>query len=233
MYFLGDDKRVYRTPQFQAEEVSNLGISYQLSIMSDVSDCIGSVVTLDGQTFYVLSCPTGNKTFAFNESSGAWFDLSTGADQDRYLGEDFIECYGKKLVAGSDGAVYYLDKDTYTDNGTTRIQERIFGPILPSDLGIGASRAVMSRFWLHAQAGVGLITGQGENPQMMVSLSVDGGESWTNERDVLLGRMGQGRLDLKYDHMVSFRTLFIRLRVSDPVFISIFGGTLEVQEGGQ
>lgn len=231
-YFLGSDRQVYRFSQLQAQPVSSVAVAYQISIMDETSDCIGSIYKISGQTFYVLNCPTGNKTFAFSEESGAWFNLSTGADQDRYIGEDFIELYGKLLICGHDGSVYELDRNTFTDSGTTRIQERIFGPILPADLGIGASRAVMSRLWLHAQAGVGLITGQGENPQIMCSVSVDGGETWSTERDVLLGRMGQGRLDLKYDHMTSFRTLFVKLRVSDPVFFSLFGGTLEIQEGG-
>jgi hypothetical protein len=82
------------------------------------------------------------------------------------------------------------------------------------------------------QSGVGLISGQGENPIVMCSISTDAGESWSSERNVFLGRMGDSSRRPKYDYMKSFGSLYIKIRCSDPVFISIFGGTLEVRQAG-
>lgn len=232
-YFLGDDRRVYRFSATQPQNITSIAISHQLDILGDISDAIGGVVRIEGQSFYILSIPSGNKTFAFNEEAEAWFNLSTKASEDRYIAESYVEVYGKRLVADKDsGGVLELDLDTLTDDGEVRIQERIFGPVTPQDLGIGSSRALMSRIWLHMEAGVGLITGQGENPQLMVSASFDGGKTFSNPSDVLLGRQGEGRIDVKYDYMQSFRTMFVKIRCSDPVFFSLYGATLEVKQAG-
>lgn len=228
-YFLGDDRRVYRFSSHQPQNITSIGISHQLDLIGDVSNAHSSIVSVEGQSFYILTA--GNKTFAFNEDSGAWFNLSTNADEDKYVGESFVECYGKRLCADG-GNVLELDLDTYTDNGAVKIQERIIGPITSKDLGLGHSRVVMSRLWLHMQAGVGIISGQGSRPQLMVSASFDGGQSFTNEDDVLIGRQGQGNIRVKWDNMRSFDSMFIKIRCSDPVFLAIYGATLEVKPGG-
>lgn len=233
VYFLGDDRKVYRFSATQPQNVTSIAISHQIDLAGDISDALGGVIRLEGQSFYILKLPSANKTLVFNEESQAWFELSSGASEDLYIGDAYAEVYGKRLVAdGLSGGVLELDLDTYTDNGDVRIQERIFGPVTPQDLGIGSSRLLMSRIWFHMEAGVGIITGQGENPQLMVSASFDGGKTFSNPHDVLMGRQGEGRVDLKYDYMQSFRTMFVKIRCSDPVFFSLYGATLEAKQAG-
>lgn len=229
VYFLGDDRRVYRFSATQPQNITTIAISHQLDKLGDLSMAVADVVRIEGQSFYILSVQ--GKTFAYNENAGAWFNLSSTADESEYPVNSFVECYGKRLAALG-GSVVELDLDTYDNKGEVIINERIFGPITSKDLGLGSSRATMTTLWLDVEAGVGVASGQGENPQLMVSASFDDGDSFTNEDDVLLGRAGQGRIDVKWDHRQSFRTMYIRVRCSDPVFISIFGATLEAKAGG-
>lgn len=232
-YFLGDDRRVYRFSSHQPQNVTSIAISHQIDLMSTTSDAIASVYQLEGQSFYVITFPTAGKTLAFNEQSGAWFSLSTGADQSRYIGEEYIECYGKRFIASKDdGSVLELSLTTYTDNGQVKIQERIFGPINGTSLGMPADRILMSYIDLVLETGVGIASGQGENPQLLVSASFDGGKSWTNEDDVLIGRTGEGRIRARWDHMESFYSCFVRVRCSDPVFISLFSGAIGAKASG-
>ena len=229
VYFLGDDRRVHRFSATQPENITSIAISHQLDKLGDLSGAVADIIRIEGQSFYILTVQ--DKTFAYSEESGAWFNLSTKADEDKYKFNSFVEVYGKRLCADG-GNVLELDLDTYDNNGEVIINERIFGPITSKDLGLGNSRVVMSRLWLEIEAGVGLATGQGVNPQLMVSASFDGGKSFTNEDDVLMGRAGEGRIDVKWDHCESFRSMFIKVRCSDPVFLSLFGATLEVKAGG-
>ena len=231
VYFLGNDKRVYRYSSHQPENVSTNAISHQIDLLTVVSDGIGYVIPMEGQNFYVLSFPTDGKTFAYNESSGAWFNLSTGASQAMYIGTSYANCYGKRLIADG-GNVHELSLTTYTDNGAVKIQERIFGPINGDAIGSPGSRILMSYVDFIMETGVGIATGQGSNPQALVSLSFDGGKSFTNERDVLLGRTGEGRIKARYDHTESFLDCFIKIKVSDPVFISIFSAAIGVKLSG-
>lgn len=232
-YFLGDDKRVYRFSSHQPQNITSIAVSHQFDLMTDVSDAIGGIVRIEGQSFYVLTFPTGNKTFAFNEQSNTWFNLSTGADEQRYIGNSYTEVYGKRLIADKvSGGVFELDLDTYTDNGEVKIQERVFGPINGNALGVDGERGLMSWIDIVMQMGVGIITGQGENPKLMVSASFDGGKTFCNPGDILLGRMGEGRLKARWDHTESFYDCFIKIRCSDPVFLSIFGASIGLKGSG-
>lgn len=229
VYFLGDDRKVYRFSATQPQNITSIAVSHQLDKLGDLSTAVADIVRIEGQSFYILTAQ--GKTFAFNEEANAWFNLSTGADEEAYGFNSFVEVYSKRLCADG-GNVYELDIDAYENDGETIINERIFGPITSKDLGLGNSRVIMSRLWLEIEAGVGLETGQGENPQLMVSASFDGGDSFINESDVLMGRAGEGRIDVKWDHCESFRSMFVKVRCSDPVFLSIFGATLEVKAAG-
>lgn len=229
VYFLGDDRRVHRFSATQPENITSIAISHQLDKLGDLSGAVADIVRMEGQSFYILTVQ--DKTFAYSEDANAWFNLSTTADENKYRFNSFVEVYGKRLCADG-GSVLELDLDAYDNNGEIIINERIFGPITSSDLGLGSSRVVMSRLWLEIEAGVGLATGQGVNPQLMISASFDGGKSFTNEDDVLMGRTGEGRIDVKWDHCESFRSMFVKIRCSDPVFLSLFGATLEVKGGG-
>jgi hypothetical protein len=229
VYFLGDDRRVYRFSATQPQNITSIAISHQLDKLGDLSGAVSDIVRIEGQSFYILTVQ--GKTFSYNEESGAWFNLSTTADETEYRFNSFVEVYGKRLCADG-GSILELDLDTYDNNGEVIINERVFGPISSKDLGLGDSRVLMSRLWLDIEAGVGLATGQGDSPQLMVSASFDGGRSFINESDVLMGRAGEGRIDVKWDHCESFRTMFVKIRCSDPVFFSLFGATLEAKAAG-
>ena len=231
VYFLGSDKRVYRFSSHQPEAISTNAIAHQLDACADLTDAIGYIVTVEGQNIYVLNSVLSNRTFAFNESSGAWFELSTGAAQNYYIGTSYVECYGKRLIADG-GNVHELSLTTYTDNGAVKIQERVFGPINGDAVGSPGSRLLMSYVDFIMDLGVGIATGQGSKPQALVSLSFDGGKSFTNERDVLLGRTGEGRIKARYDHTESFYDCFIKIKVSDPVFIALFTAAIGIKASG-
>lgn len=230
MYFLGDDRRVYRVSAMQPQNVTSISVSHQLDKLGDLSGAVGGIVRIEGQNFYILKVQ--GKAFVFNEMNGLWFNLSTKADEQSYPCEDFVECYGKRLCA-CEGSVLELDLDAYTNNGDVIIKERVFGPITSKDLGLGDSRLIMSRLWLDMDIGTTqLQQGQGSNPQVAVSASFDGGKSFTKESDILVGRTGEGRESSKWDHCASFRTMFIKIRCSEPIFIAIYGANLEAKRSG-
>ena len=227
VYFLGSDRSVYRFTSHQPQTITTPAIANAFENFTTVSDARGYVVNIEGQSFYVLNFPTEGKTFAFNEDGNAWFQLSTGANQSNYIGTSYAECYGKRFIA-SGGDVLQLDLDTYTDDSQTVIRERVTAPIVSPT----GERFVMSRFQVIMETGVGLATGQGSNPKMMFQASYDGGKSWTNEDWVEIGRAGEGRVKVEWFNMASCYEAVIRIRVSDPVFISIHSAAVDIRGGG-
>ena len=231
VYFLGSDKSVYRFSATQAQSISTIAISHEFESYDDVSDAIAFMVNIEGQYIYVIKFPTAGKCFAFNEGSNGWFELSTGASQGLYIGNSYAEAYGKKFIADN-GNTLELDLDTYTDNGETIIRERVTAPLDGAAIGVEGGRVTMSRFQVVMETGIGLITGQGETPQLMFQASFDGGKSWTNADTVMIGRLGESRVKVEWYHMASFYEVMFRIRMSDPVFISIHSAAIDISAGG-
>ena len=227
IYYMGGDSTIYRfSAAQQLQPISPPAIAATFSDYVS-SDARAFVANVEGMSFYVITFPTEGKTWAFNEDGNAWFQLSTNADQGQYLGTSYAECYGKKLIANG-GNVLELDADTYTDNGEVIINERVSPPIVDPNGG----RIEMSSFTLIMETGVGLITGQGVKPQAMFDISLDGGKSFDPVGTVELGRQGEAREKVKIDHMASAYEIMIRVRISDPVFISIHGASIELRRAG-
>ena len=227
VYFLGSDKSVYRFSATQPELITPSAISAVFQGYSTTSDARAYVVNIEGMSFYVINFPTAGATWAYNEDGNAWFQLSTNAQQENYLGTSYAEAYGKKFIANN-GLILELDCDTYTDNGETIIRERVTAPIISPN----GSRIEMSSLTLFMETGVGLITGQGVNPKIMLQASLDGGKSWGDEDWIDIGRMGQGRVKVEWYNMASAYEIMIRVRVSDPVFISFHGASIMLREAG-
>src|SRR5690606_34276585 len=83
-YFLGDDARVYRLFGSQADPISNTPLHNEFSGYSTISDAIGWCLTIQNQSFYIITFPTANKTWCYSESTGDWFELSSDPDGGRY-----------------------------------------------------------------------------------------------------------------------------------------------------
>ena len=90
----------------------------------------------------------------------------------------------------------------------------------------------MSKIQFALQNGVGVVTGQGENPKIMVEYSLDGGETWSSERWIEIGRMGDYLKKPEFYEMVSFYEICFRITISDPVFSSLHDGTIFIKGAG-
>ena len=93
--------------------------------------------------------------------------------------------------------------------------------------------SMMSWFEVIFKKGVGIATGQGSNPKAFVQFSFDGGNSYTNEADVLLGRGGDARIRIRLNHTASFYEMSPRVTVYDPVFASIQGAAIGLKVVGK
>ncbi len=72
-------------------------------------------------------------------------------------------------------------------------------------------------FQLDGETGVGLTTGQGSDPQVMLSWSDDGGHTWSAERWTSFGKSGEFRRRAMWRQLGRSRDRVWRIVVSDPV----------------
>ncbi|MCH8919217.1 MAG: hypothetical protein IIA23_00715, partial [Chloroflexi bacterium] len=83
----------------------------------------------------------------------------------------YARAYGKHLIGDSeDGVIGELDPDTFDEHGNPLVSIAASPPIH-----FDRRRVFMDLFELDVESGVGLTTGQGSDPQVMLRWSDDGG----------------------------------------------------------
>jgi hypothetical protein len=240
LYWLADDRRIYRTTSGAKEVISTMPISneinkYAKSFVGSISDAIGSTFTIGSDSFYVLTFPRNDKTFLYNESLGelGWSELSSGTEGGRYQGNSFADAYGKTYVADvTNGNIYTLDLDTYTNNGDSIRRERVTGSVHGGLVGAPGARLQMSKAKFIMETGVGLIDGQGDNPRIMIEYSDDGGRTFQHGAWPRVGRLGEFTLQVEFFNLGTFYDRIFRISTSDNVNYSIFSGTIDLRLAG-
>jgi hypothetical protein len=233
LYWLGDDKAIYRVSGGINERISDDGISNSIEKMTVTSDAFGYTFTLQGQDFYLITFPTEQQTFVVNESLGknGWFNLRSYKDL-VYSGTSLTQIYNK-LAVGSGGKLFTLELDEYTQDSDVMIRERITQEVNSAALGVKSQRVKMSRLELVVEQGVGLITGQGESPRILVETSIDGGRSYAHSAWIELGRLGEHTERVELFQMASGMGFVFKFTMSDPVPLTISAASIDLKVVGR
>lgn len=235
MYWFSDDRKFYQVVGASARSISTASVAHIVESLDTVSDCILSSFIFDGQDFVVAAFPSSGRTLCFSEQYQYWFELCAGTNDPggRWYGNAAIRCYGKNLVADyRNGNVYELDGETYTDAGDTRLRIRVLPPITGDMAGLPGRQLTHSHTRIEMQCGVGLAHGQGSNPVLMCQLSNDGGHTWGQEEHVSMGVMGDYVKAVEFQQFATGYDIRIKIKCSDPVFLSMWGATAYFEDGG-
>lgn len=221
VFWLGDDRKVYRAQAYQPQPISTRGIEDALRAASDVSDAVGITYSQGGHDFYVLTLPTLNRTFVWdNAEEGAWHERQTGTTlvPMAWLARWIVPAFGQTYAGLDAGKLCLLDMDTYTEAGSAIRRVAITPPFFNDGI-----RAQHSRIEIEMEVGVGISTGQGSDPEIMLRFSDDGGKSWSNERKKKIGQRGQRKKRVIFDRLGTFRQRAYEISISDPVKTAAYG----------
>jgi hypothetical protein len=191
VYWLGRNELgqgvIYKLSGYTPARVSNYTVEIALQGMSDISDAIAFAYQQDGHFFYVISFPTGNKTFALDLNTNLWAERASfsGGDFSRWEATHHAFFAGKHLVTDfAEGKIYSMAMNVYADGTATHKWLRSFA--CP---GTDMQRMRHSKLEIHLERGVGL-TGASD-PQLMLRWSDDGGHTWSNEVWASMGAIGE------------------------------------------
>lgn len=195
--------------------ISTKEVEHQWSEYVNLADATAYSYKIEDNTFYVISFPAAGKTWAYNLSNGSWLELSS--EDGRHRSNKYAFFNNKHVVSDyEDGNIYKLEIDHYTDNGAV-IKRKVITP----HLGDGVVRHLYPFVQLDIEAGVGLSTGQGNDPQVMIRFSNNRGHTWGNEHWVDFGKIGEyGRRAILRRTGTGFWRTY-ELTISDPVKIVI------------
>jgi len=232
MVFLGSDRQFYKLSQSVAEPISTPAVR-EVEGFDTIYDAIGWCFVLETQQFYWVTFPTESRTFLYSITLNYWVELSFGMNGERHLADAYAFCYGKHLIADyRNGNIYELDKDTFTDNGEARLRIRDMAPITGGQLGIPGNRVICGRLQIDMEVGVGLAVGQGVDPEIMCRYSNDGGKTFGAEEQVSIGVMGNYGKRVDFFKFVDGYSIVPRILCTDPVYLSLFAGFADIEDGG-
>lgn len=94
-----------------------------------------------------------------------------------------------------------------------------------------ATRERHRELTIDLETGVGLSTGQGSDPQIMVRWSDDGGHTWSNEHMVGIGAMGAYGTRAVLRRLGDARDRIYEVSGTDPVKIALIDAYLTIDGG--
>ena len=197
----------------------------------DVSDAFAYTYQIEGHEMYVVTFPSIDLTWVYDLATQQWhkwlsWDEGAGAYY-RHRSNCYAFFAGKNLVGDfENGKIYSLNNAVYADNGSTirRLRRAVH---LTADL----QRQFFEEFQIQFQPGVGLTTGQGNDPQAMLRWSNDGGSTWSNEHWITIGKIGQYQNRAIWRRLGWSRDRIFEVVVTDPIKAVIVSANLKASVG--
>ena len=228
LLWLDDKYRVIQSLGLGYKPVSTYQIDYQISLMASKTDAVGFCYSSEGHVFYELTFPdvSDNKTLCYDLTVGpdaGWHTRASGENDLRERANCYIFFADKHLVGDfENGIIYEYDLGTYSDNGTVKRAIRTCQPVHSNRQNI-----FFNNFELDFETGVGIATGQGSDPQVMLQYSDDGGHTWSSERWRSIGKAGEYSSRVRWNRLGKSRNRIFRVVISDPVKRKIINAYLD------
>lgn len=192
------------------QPISNPQIEVEFTSYGDTSNATAFAYMVNGHPFYQINFPTPGKSWLYDGQSRSWSRLesSGGLHRVQYAVQLLGSIYGADY---ENGKLYKIEPDEYTDDGQSIVREFI------SRHQNSGNFTRLSELWLEMESGVGLQSGQGSDPQVMLQISRDGGHTWGNELWASFGGPGQYTKRANWHRLGRARDWTLKFRVTDPV----------------
>lgn len=218
---------ISRMSGFNLDRMSDFELEDIINEYENVDDCVAFAFMLGGHPLAQFNFPTADASWLYDSTQKTWCRMMD-ADGGRDWGNKFCNFQNKRLVSDyRNGKIYEIATDTYTNNGDILPMEVTSKHIWNDDKFIGIQ-------WIQVdiQSGVGTATGQGENPQIMLFVSKDGGNHFVETAWSSMGKVGAYKTRVTWRDLGGAQDWVLKLRITDPVARVITGASAEIQRGG-
>ena len=223
---------IVRMNGYFPERISTHAVETTL-VNQNVSDAIAWTYQLEGHEVYVATFPsigTNGLTWAYDNTTGLWHKWLYRNNQNEYERHRGNCCafFNQQVLVGDyeNGKIYQVGRNFYTDDGQP-IRRIRRAPHITSDL----QRQYFHELQIQFQPGVGLSTGQGDDPQAMLRWSNDGGSTWSNEYWTTIGKQGKYLNRAIWRRLGFSRDKVFEVSISDPVKAVIISANLKAEAG--
>lgn len=231
--WVGNDERgrgtVWHAQGLQPVRISTHAVEFALAGYAALEEASAFAYQQGGHEFYQLTVPA-----SATDSGGTWvYDFATGQWHER----SYLDSTGEKphrawvgsvafgqMVVGDreDGRVYTYELDYYTDDGQPIRRVRQTAHVSQDE-----KRIRFNALELQAEPGVGLASGQGSAPTVLLSWSNDGGHTFGNEHEASVGARGAYANRAIWRRLGVGRDRVFRFAISDPVPVTWLGAEID------
>jgi hypothetical protein len=223
---------IVRMNGYFPERISTHAVETTL-VNQNVSNALAWTYQLEGHEVYVVTFPsigTNGLTWAFDQTTGLWHKWLYRNNQNEFERHRGNCCafFNQQVLVGDyeNGKIYQLSRNYYTDDGQP-IRRIRRAPHITTDL----QRQYFHELQIQFQPGVGLSTGQGDDPQAMLRWSNDGGSTWSNEYWTTIGKQGKYLNRAIWRRLGFSRDKVFEVSISDPVKAVIISANLKAEAG--
>jgi hypothetical protein len=224
---------VLRASGFSPSKISTYPVEYAFSQYATIEDAIGDSYEDLGHSFYLMTFPTADVTWAVDPDLGTlgWHKRGTWiAENAEYVAwrpAFHALAFGQHrwLDFGS-GAVYAASSSYGYDVESRPLRWLRRAPSLV---------ALNDRIWygafeLYMETGLGTVTGQGVDPQVFLRMSNDGGKTWGNEQHASAGALGQYDTRVRFNRCGMARKRVFEISGSDPIEWRLLNAFVDVNQ---
>jgi hypothetical protein len=217
LFILGNDLIFYRLNGTQLQRISTHALETEWQKYTTTSDAFCFSISINGHKWVVMTFPTEGTTWVWDIATSLWHERvsydSTGIEV-KWRINCACDVYGKTLVGDDNSnSIGYLDPEVYTEFGDPIISVMTSSPVY--DKGKQISVPCLE---VDFEGGVGLTTGQGIDPQVMMDYSIDGGFNFTAPQQWrTMGVMGARNTRFQWQELGCGYQFVFRLSISDPV----------------
>lgn len=224
---------VYSAHGINPQKISTHSIDQAISKYANPEKARAYTYSKDGHSYYVL-----------NFAENTWvYDLSTKMWHERcYNNEGLLERHRANTMVYFDtlglhicgdyssNKIYSMEDGYYFDDTVNITRLRIF-PHLSNSL----KRLFCNSLQIDMEVGVGNPVDPGQDPQVMLSYSNDGGHTWSSESWTSAGKniggVGEYKKRVIWRRLGSFRDRVFKIKITDPVKVTLISAEIEVEQG--
>lgn len=216
LFIVGDDGIVYRFDNYTPTRISTNFIEREIERSAASRDRISMwTYTQGGHPMVGVEIP-GRGTYVYDVATRSWHRRRR-LNADDYEASHWVNAWGRTYAGSASlGKLYRADSEVYTENNRT--VRRVATALVPIEDG----RPRIKNLTIEAQAGVGLVSGQGSDPQIMLRVAYDG-KSFGPEIMRSVGEIGDYKKKVVYAPLGRAEppVLAFEIAVTDPVPVTI------------
>lgn len=226
---------VLRASGFTPEVVSPPWLQGVFDAMDTVSDAVGEFINWQGHPLYRLTFPTEDVTWCYDLKTDLWFKWGTWISENNAYSASRTRWHviaggEHRMLDAATGALYRVDAASMLDVDGRPLRPERIGPALSAE----NQRIFYSYLELFMDVGLGAVTGDGVDPQVMLRLSRDGGRTWGSEIWRSAGKIGEYGKRVRWERLGMARNLVARTAFALPVpfrVVDCFIGTGQPVKG--